>query len=186
MSEASAPERLLERLTRLESVEDVRRTTMKYFRLCDTLGPDTSFDELGALFAREAVWEGRGRYRRAFGRHEGREAIVKMLAAYADPPHFTLNAHYLSSEDIEITAAGCATGRWMMLQVSTYRDGRSDLRSAALVLDFVIEDGRWRIARFVTENIFSRDVGPWNDEAPISVPDQPATGIDSSGIKEKL
>ena len=46
----------------------------------------------------------------------------------------------------------------MMLQVSTYRDGRSDLRSAALTLDFAVEDGAWRIARFVTENIFSRDV----------------------------
>jgi hypothetical protein len=59
----------------------------------------------------------------------------------------------------------------MMLQVSTYHDGRSDLRSAALTLDFAVQDGAWRIARFVTENIFSRDVGPWNDEAPISVPE---------------
>jgi len=70
-----------------------------------------------------------------------------------------------------VTGADTASAGWLMLQVSTYRDGRSDLRSAALSLDFVIEDGAWRIARFVTENIFARDVGPWNDEAPISVPE---------------
>jgi len=165
---------LWRRLGRIEAAEAVRRVAMEYFRLCDTLGPLTPFDALAALFTRAAVWEGRGRYRKAFGRHEGRDAIVAMLAAYADPPHFALNGHYLSSETIEVTGEvtgeGAATGRWMMLQVSTYRDGRSDLRSAALTLDFIIEDGTWRIDRFVTENIFSRDVGPWNDEAPISVP----------------
>lgn len=171
MSRGDLPDGLADRLARLEAADAVRRVAMRYFRLCDTLGPETPFDDLGALFTREAVWEGRGRYRKAFGRHEGRAAIVAMLAAYAHPPHFALNAHYLSSEDIEIHDEQGATARWMMLQVSTYRDGRSDLRSAALALDFAVEDGRWQIARFVTENIFARDVAPWNDEAPISVPD---------------
>jgi hypothetical protein len=173
MTQDGALAGLSARLTRLEAAEAVRRVAMRYFRLCDTLGPQTPFDDLGALFAYDAVWEGRGRYRKAFGRHEGRDAIVAMLASYAEPQHFSLNAHYLSSEDIEITGAQTATAGWMMLQVSTYRDGRSDLRSAALTLDFAIEDGAWRIARFVTENIFSRDVAPWNDEAAISVPEQP-------------
>ncbi|MET1755730.1 nuclear transport factor 2 family protein [Novosphingobium sp. RD2P27] len=171
MSLNGALEGISARLTRLEAAEAVRRVATRYFRLCDTLGPQTPFDELGALFTRDAVWEGRGRYRKAFGQHEGREAIVAMLASYAEPQHFALNAHYLSSEDIDVTGAATARAGWMMLQVSTYRDGRSDLRSAALRLDFAVEDGAWRIARFVTENIFSRDVAPWNDEAPISVPE---------------
>lgn len=161
---------LARRLTLLEAENDVRRLVATYFRLCDTLGPDTPMDELGALFTRGAIWEGRGRYRKAFGRHDGREAIVAMLASYAQPPHFTLNGHYLSSEAIEVQSEGRATGRWMMLQVSTYRDGRSDFRSAALTIDCVHEEGAWRISRFVTENIFSRDVDPWNDEADISIP----------------
>lgn len=169
MSPVSSDE-IIGRLARLEASDAVRRTATRYFRLCDDLGPKTQFDELGALFAREAVWEGRGRYRQAFGLHKGRDAIVAMLAGYADPPHFVLNAHYLSSEDILVTDEHHAVGCWMMLQVSTYRDGRSDLRSARLALDFVFEEGSWRIARFVTENIFSRDIGPWNDEAPISTP----------------
>ena len=158
------------RLARLEAADAVRQVATRYFRLCDTLGPQTPLGELGALFASDAVWEGRGRYRKAFGSYHGRDAIVAMLATYADPPHFALNAHYLASEEIVVTGAEAAQAQWMMLQVSTYRDGRSDLRSAHLTLDFVVEDGAWRISRFVTANVFSRDVGPWNDEAPISVP----------------
>lgn len=161
---------LARRIALLEAEGAVRRVVMDYFRLCDTLGPYTPMDRLGDLFTRDAVWEGRGRYRKAFGRHEGRDAIVAMLAAYADPPHFAMNGHYLSSEAIAVTDVGHATGRWMMLQVSTYRDGRSDFRSAALTIDCGFDGDVWRIARFVTENIFSRDVAPWNDEAAISVP----------------
>lgn len=158
------------RLALLEAEGAIRRVTASYFRLCDTLGPQTPMAQLGALFARDAVWEGHGRYRKAFGRHEGRDAIVAMLASYADSAHFQLNGHYLSSEAIDVTDDKRAVGRWMMLQISTYHDGRSDFRSAALTIDFAMEEGAWRIARFVTENIFSRDVGPWNDESAISVP----------------
>lgn len=172
MTQANELDGLLKRLSRLEAVDAARNVAMRYFRLCDSLGPDTPLDELGALFTRNAVWEGRGRYRKAFGRHEGRQAIVAMLAGYANPRHFKLNAHFLSSEAIEADGL-TAAGQWTMLQVSTYHDGRSDLRSAALKLDFIVEDGCWRIARFMTTNIFSRDVGPWNDEASISVPDAP-------------
>lgn len=170
MNEGRHPDDFAGRLARLEAAEEVRRITVRYFRLCDTLGPETPFDELGELFTADALWEGRGRYQKAFGRHAGRDAIVAMLASYAEPRHFALNAHYLSSEDIEVAGDAAATGRWMMLQVSTYHDGRSDLRGAALTLDFVRETTGWRIGRFVTESIFSRDVGPWNDETPISVP----------------
>jgi hypothetical protein len=174
MTEAGALALLSQRIALLEAEAAVRRVVMDYFRLCDTLGPSTPMDVLGGLFTRDAVWEGTGRYRKAFGRHEGRDAIVAMLASYTSPPHFRLNGHYLSSETIDVADAGHATGRWMMLQVSTYRDGRSDCRSAALTIDCVFQDGAWRMSRFVTENIFSRDVGPWNDEADISVPQQDA------------
>lgn len=155
----------------LRAEREVRAVVMRYFRLCDTLGPDTPFDELGGCFTRDALWEGRGRYRKAFGRHEGRTAIIAMLASYAAPvPHFAMNAHFLSSEAIEVVN-GQAIGRWSMLQTSTYRDGRSDLRSAALTIRCVVEDGSWQIAHFITENIFSRDIDHWSDAAPISVPE---------------
>lgn len=169
MSDAPGPT-LEQRVARLEAEGAIRLVIATYFRLCDTLGPQTDWASMEALFTRDALWEGRGRYKRAFGRHEGRAALVAMLRAYADPPHFALNAHYLASEIISVHDERNASAGYMMLQVSTYRDGRSDLRSAALSIDLAREDGAWRIARFVTENIFSRDVGPWNDEAPISVP----------------
>ncbi len=170
MSEAAALEPLRRRIALLEAEGAVRRVAAAYFGLCDTLGLDTPMDRLAALFTRDAVWEGEGRYRDALGRYEGRAAIVAMLGRYADPPHFILNGHYLSSEAIEVCDEASATGRWMMLQLSSYRDGRSDLRSAALRIEFAHEGGAWRIARFATRHLFSRDVGPWNDEAAISVP----------------
>jgi hypothetical protein len=169
MSEAPS-HALSERIALLEAESVLRRIVAAYFRFCDTLGPQTPMEALGALFTRDAVWEGVGRYRKAFGRHEGRDAIVAMLGTYATPPHFVLNGHYLSSEAIEVHDDSSAIGRWMMVQISTYRDGRSDLRSAALTIKFRREDAEWRMARFVTENIFSRDVGSWNDEVAISVP----------------
>lgn len=161
---------LARRVETLEAEAAVRRLAARYFSLCDALGPATRPEDLWALFAADAVWEGQGRYRQAFGRHEGAQAIVAMLIGYADPPHFKLNGHYLSSEAIEVFEPGRAIGRWMMLQVSTYRDGRSDFRSAALTIDFENQDDGWRIARFVTRHVFSRDVVAWNDEAEISVP----------------
>lgn len=168
MSEALA---LAERLQRLEAQDAIRKVITRYMALCDTLGPDTPMHELGALFARDAVWAGKGaRYGAAFGGHRGRTAILAMLDAYRAPvPHFAFNAHYLASEAIVVEGER-AEGSWMMLQCSTYADGRSDLRSARLEVGFVVEEGAWRIARFDTENLFSRAVGPWNDGAAIPVP----------------
>ena len=60
----------------------------------------------------------------------------------------------------------------MMLQTSDYADGTSDFRSARLTMKFAREGGVWRIAHFRTENIFARQVEPWNDEENIAVPDQ--------------
>jgi hypothetical protein len=131
-------------------------------------------DELAELFARDAVWTGKGqRYGAAFGGHRGRAAIVAMLDSYRGPtPHFAMNAHFLASETIEVADdAASGTGSWMMLQTSTYATGSSDLRSARLQVDFMVEEGRWRISRFETENLFSRPVGSWDDPAPVPVPD---------------
>ncbi|HEX3064667.1 MAG TPA: nuclear transport factor 2 family protein, partial [Dongiaceae bacterium] len=150
MTHAPAPS-ADQRLARLEAESAVRGVITRYMALCDALGPDTPMEELGALFTQEAVWAGKGqRYGAAFGEHRGRAAIVAMLGSYRGPPaHFAMNAHFLTSELIEI-AGTVAGGQWMMLQTSTYADGRSDLRSARLNVGFAVENGRWRIARFET------------------------------------
>ncbi|MED5544774.1 MAG: nuclear transport factor 2 family protein [Pseudomonadota bacterium] len=168
---------VLARLEKLEAEGAIRGVMARYMEICDTLSPTSPMEELGELFTREAVWTGVGpRYAGAFGGHRGRAAIVAMLAQYqgeegGTPPHFAMNAHFLSSETIRVAdGAGQAQGQWMMLQTSTYADGRSDVRSARLNVGFALEDGAWRIARFETENLFSRPVSRWDDPAPVPVP----------------
>lgn len=168
---------LAARLEVLEAESAIRRLVARYFQICDRLGPDTPFDELGALFTCNARWEGKGRYQDAFGTYDGREAIVEMIAGYCLPdPHFAMTAHFFSAENVRV-CGDAATGNWMMLQTSTYRDGRADLRSACLSIQFDVEDGVWRIARFRTENIFSRRVDHWSDAEAIPVPECNSAGV---------
>lgn len=173
MSEADP----LRRLNALEWESAVRQVVMRYFRICDDLGPHTPFDELGELFVRDAVWEGKGRYAKSFGRYEGREAIVAMIRSYCVPQsHFAMTAHYLSSEEITVGEDN-GTGRWMMLQASDYTDGTSDFRSARLTIGCRRDGRMWRIAHFLTENVFSRQSQRWNDEETIAVPEGGYSGV---------
>lgn len=161
---------ILDRLALMEAEGAIRRLVARYFAICDDLGPATPFEELGNLFAHDAIWEGRGRYAKAFGRYEGRSAIVDMIRSYCLPsPHFAMTGHFFGAESIAVDGAG-ASGQWMMLQTSDYAAGNSDFRAARLTLGFSHDGSRWRIARFLTENIFSRQVPRWNDEASIPVP----------------
>lgn len=167
---------ILARLDALEAETAIRRVVARYFQICDHLGPDTPFEELGELFTRDARWQGSGRYQAAFGGYKGRNAIVAMIRSYCVPqPHFAMTAHFFSAENIAVSGDR-AVGEWMMLQTSTYTAGNADLRSAALTLGFAREDGRWRIADFRTANIFSRRVDHWNDTADIPVPDRASSG----------
>jgi hypothetical protein len=49
-------------------------------------------------------WASGARYGATFGSHHGRDAIIAMLDSYRSPPHFTFNAHFLTSETITVTA----------------------------------------------------------------------------------
>lgn len=162
---------VLARLEALEAESAIRRLVARYFAICDELGPDTPFEELGELFTPDALWEGKGRYAKAFGRYEGREAIVAMIRSYCLPePHFAMTGHFFGAEDIAVDGS-TATGNWMMLQTSDYTGGGSDFRAARLSMRFAFDGARWRIARFLTQNIFSRQAERWNDEASIAVPE---------------
>ncbi|MEP3050980.1 MAG: nuclear transport factor 2 family protein [Erythrobacter sp.] len=161
---------ILTRLDRLESEAEIRRLVATYFRICDDLGPHTDLAALGAVFAKDAKWQGKGRYKGAFGGFEGRDAIVKMIGSYCAPEaHFKMTGHFFSAEDIAVNGE-TATGKWMMLQCSTYKDDTSDLRSAALDMEFLRTAGKWEISLFKTTNIFSRTVDRWSDSEAINVP----------------
>lgn len=167
MSEAD----LHARLAVLEAQSAIRRLVARYFAICDDLGPQTPFEELGELFTQDAIWEGRGRYAKAFGRYEGREAIVDMIRSYCLPtPHFAMTGHFFGAEDITVEGSS-AKGNWMMLQTSDYADGKSDFRAAKLTMRFALSGTRWRIAHFLTQNVFSRQSERWNDDASIPVPE---------------
>ena len=57
-----------------------------------------------------------------------------------------------------------------MLQTSTFATGASFLTSARLSVQFARDEGRWRIARFATINIFSRPVSVWDDPTTLPTP----------------
>jgi len=160
------------RLLCFEHQQAIRVCMNRYMALCDQLDASSPLDELAGLFCREAVWEGKGaKYAESFGGYRGREAIRAMFATYMKTPaHFALNVHFLTSEVIEV-AGDEGLGRWVMLQTSTFADGASHLNAARLTVRFALEEGRWRMADFQTENLFSRPVTGWNSEAPLPVPE---------------
>ncbi len=173
MADRKKLQRLETRLARFESEHMIRACMNRYMVLCDALDAATPLDELVGLFTRDAIWEGIGeKYRGAFGRLEGRGALRDMFAGYmTEPPHFSVNVHFLTSELIELRSADTARGSWVMLQTSTFADGRSHLNAARLTVDFARGKSRWRMSHFQTENLFSRPVDTWNASAPLPVPD---------------
>ena len=170
MNDAALIANLSRRLEALEAQVAVRAVVADYMRLCDRLDASTPMEQLADLFTEDAQWLGTGaRYAAAFGERRGRAAIVAMFEAYREPPHFSFNAHFLSSEKI-VVDGDSALGSWLMLQTATYAHGASDLRGALLRIGFARCADRWRMQRFETENLFSRPVGRWNDPASIPVP----------------
>ena len=176
VSDAALLAELRARIDNLESQAAIRAVMAEYVRLCDRLDVSTPMDELARLFTPDAAWVGAGaRYGATFGSHRGRSAIVAMLDAYRVPPHFSFNAHFLTTEIMTVTG-DVAQGRWMMLQTSTYSSGVSDLRSAKLTVDFTRTQARWQISRFETENLFSRAIDRWDDPSPVPIPQPPNRG----------
>ncbi|MDK2778027.1 MAG: nuclear transport factor 2 family protein [Pseudomonadota bacterium] len=164
-------EQLRQRVSELESEKAIRACISRYMDLCDHLNPATPLDELGNCFTADACWQGKGaRYAKAFGGYDSRDAIVAMLAQYAtEPAHFSLNVHFLTSEQIVVSGHE-AHGSWNMIQVSSFSAGGSHLNSARLEVDFRQEQGTWRMARFQTENLFSRPVDHWSSDERLPVP----------------
>jgi len=166
---------LEQRVQRLEAATSIRCCVNRYMTLCDSLDASTPLPALLDCFTENAVWRGIGsRYGKSFGEHKGRIAIGAMFSRYmSDPPHFAFNAHFLCSEQIEVSNQGTAQAQWLMLQTSTFNTGRSHLNAAHLRLSMSLcDDGQWRIAQFETENLLSRPVETWHSEAALPVPTQ--------------
>lgn len=164
------------RLQRFEDAAAIRACVNRYMALCDRLDAHTPLDELLDCFAEDAHWRGKGeRYGRTFGGFHGRAAIGQMFRHYmGTPPHFALNVHFLTTEEITPTGPDTAQAHWVMLQTSTFASGASHLNAARLQLGMRrCADGQWRIATFETENLFSRPVSHWHSDAALPVPANP-------------
>ncbi|MBM6447092.1 nuclear transport factor 2 family protein [Pseudomonas mohnii] len=152
-------EALLQRLVTLEGESAVRRLMARYMDLCDVPRAVTHVSELARLFTVDAIWEGVGSVTaQTFGQHQGREAVAAFVGGYLPPSeHFRLNLHYLTSESI-VVDGGTAKGQWIMQQISTYADGRSELFGTRLNIDFRCVDGSWLIAHFRTQRLFNMEL----------------------------
>lgn len=165
------------RVQRSDDQTAIRACVNRYMALCDHLDADTDLPALLDLFTEDAQWRGKGaRYAASFGAYQGRAALGEMFSRYMrTPPHFALNVHFLCSELIE-PEGDQARASWLMLQTSTFASGDSHLNAAQLSLQLQRgADGRWRIALFETENLFSRPVSTWTDASALPVPAATAT-----------
>jgi hypothetical protein len=153
-------EALLQRLATLEGESQVRRLMARYMDLCDVPRALTQILELAELFSEDAVWEGVGsQTSQTFGQHCGRDAVAAFVGGYLPPSdHFQLNLHCLTSESIVVNG-GTARGQWIMQQISTYADGRSELFGTRLNIDFRCVEDVWLIAHFRTQRLFNTELG---------------------------
>ncbi|MFJ2408421.1 nuclear transport factor 2 family protein [Pseudomonas sp. NPDC087814] len=151
---------LLQRVETLEGESQVRRLMARYMDLCDVPRAATNVRELAELFTVDAVWEGIGTSTaQTFGQHRGRDAVAVFVGSYLPPSeHFALNLHYLTSESIQVDGS-VAAGQWIMQQISTYADQRSELFGTRLTIDFRRVDGTWLIAHFRTQRLFNSMLG---------------------------
>lgn len=174
MNDQAVLQHLLQRIQQLEAQNAIRNCINRYMEICDGLNADTDLDELMDLFDLDSIWEGIGeKYAQSFGRYDSWHAIFNMFKSYTQKEsHFVMNAHFVSSEQIEINDEQ-ANASWLMLQTSTFADDQSHLNAAKLTVKFKQQaDGRWKIKHFQTENIFSRPVSHWNSTAKLPVPSQ--------------
>ncbi len=165
-------EGLLARLAQLEAAQAVRNLISEYMHLCDRLENTQTVDAIAALFTEDCVWEGIGPlYAKTLGRCVGRAELAVMMASYVrQPAHFAINVHFLCSEQITVYDAAHASGRWKMLQTSTFSAGGSHLNCAELGIRFACRKGRWLIHHFTTCNLFSRPVDDWHVAQALPVP----------------
>jgi hypothetical protein len=85
--------------------------------------------------------------------------VAAFVGSYLPPSeHFRLNLHYLTSESIGVDG-DAAQGQWIMQQISTYADGRSELFGTRLNIDFRCVDGVWLIAHLRTQRLFNTELG---------------------------
>jgi hypothetical protein len=114
------PELSLEqRISRLESIEQIRTLKAIYCEFCDR-GYDP--DGIAGLFTEDAVWDGG-----IFGRYEGKQAISQFFKGASGTLVFA--AHLVMNPIISFVDDDTATGKWRLWQPATQNeDGKLECK----------------------------------------------------------
>lgn len=138
---------LEDRLTALEQIEAIKALKHRYFRACDAKDPET----FRACFIARGADIDYG----PLGGFSGPDQAEKLAAVFqrialhtVDGKPVILDMHHGMHPDITLTGPGTATGRWTL----KFRQLNMIERTERLLTgdyddDYVIEDGRWKMAR---------------------------------------
>lgn len=135
---------LEERITRLESIEAIRRLKIRYCELCDD---NYNPDGLAALFTEDGIWDG-GRN----GRAVGREEIRKLWEETAKAASFAV--HYITNHVVDLNEDNSgATGRCSLWEPITLH---GEAMWASVIYDekYTQIDGVWYFEEMRLNNRF--------------------------------
>jgi hypothetical protein len=128
---------LEQRVQRLEDAEAIKRLKHQYMEYGNVYDADGFI----TLLTPDTVWDGG----EAFGRHEGLEAVAKMVRDAGTQISFS--AHFVMNEMIGVDGDR-ATGKWWLLMPCTVKsDGGGEARwiIAAYDDEYAKVDGRWLV-----------------------------------------
>ena len=159
---------LEERLAAVEAVQEITRLKASYAELVDSRytqqGPRSAeevgriADELAALFAEDAVWDGGA----DLGRWTGRDEIRKR---FLDPTlRFTI--HYFVQPRVTVEDDR-ARARWDILSLVTFGNGKPGWMTGIEDDEYVRVDGRWLHASMkLTVHFMVPHARGWGGDGP--------------------
>ena len=103
---------LEKRLTVVQDIEAIKRLKAEYCDICDDAHNP---DRIGAIFAEDGIWEGKGLWRA-----QGHADIRKLAKSFAE--RISFSQHNIFNPRIEVNG-NAAHGRWNFLGPFTFRKG---------------------------------------------------------------
>lgn len=159
-ADSTSLEALVQRVGRLEAIEEIRKLKLQYATLCDEGYPG---DKIAALYTEDAVFDGG-----PFGRYEGREAISGFYTATGERMLWAI--HFMTNDVIDVADdLQTATGVWYLPNAISLKGEDDQVRPIWL---FGIErdeyrcvQGTWRFTKTTFEMgaAFDSRVG-WHEQ----------------------
>ena len=130
---------LEKKVAELESMEYIRKVIMTYARALDEGRPELLED----LFSSDAML-----HTTPWGKPvHGKDKVIKVFKQYME--RFRSPRRYFANEEISVDGdAAQAFSYWFVTQE---RDGNSIIGWGTYRWDFVLDDGRWKITRFLID-----------------------------------